>query len=594
MQRWILLAALAASACATPAPPRADVDAAVAALQDRSQDGAAPIASEILQIADGLVESSEPDGPHVVAILNVGADALLARVHAIRAARETVELQTFIWAPDDSGRFLFRELVRAAHRGVRVRLLIDQLGLPGSVRLARAATVHENLEIRLYNPIANKHASTAGELFYHALSDFGMVNHRMHNKVFVVDGRLGIVGGRNVADRYFDLDPEFDFLDRDALVLGPAAAEMVRSFDEYWEHELSVPAPYLADVGRELIRMAADGRQADLDLGEFPRLAWVDEGADQRAAADVLPRSPLLEATGVRFIADLPAKRDADGEVFDALRAEKQLSETVDDYLLIQANYLIFSKDTFRGLARLRERRPGVEITYSTNSLASTGCFYCYAISRKQRMTMVHLYGLRVHELRPVPADVRHFCARYGELLAEDERLGEEHDPYDDVLIEAPGYGPQFAIHSKSMVIDGRVALIGSHNFDPRSELHNTEAAVVLYGAEPAAALERELRRFLDDGNSWTVAPKKRISVWREFTAIVGSISRALPIFDIWPFRYTSAFELKEDAEPVPIDDPRFYENYRDVGEMPGTSFGWKRIQTRLFSAFGGATTSIM
>jgi phosphatidylserine/phosphatidylglycerophosphate/cardiolipin synthase-like enzyme len=279
---------------------------------------------------------------------------------------------------------------------------------------------------------------------------------------------------------------------------------------------------------------------------------------------------------------------------------EQSIFEMVEEFMIIQGNYLILSETVFRELRELQERQPHSVIIYSTNSLASTGCFHCHAASRKQRERMFN-HGLHIYEMRPAPGDVRHFSPRYDSLVAEDRALPEDHgeqaddfELYDEVLTLNERAGPQYAIHAKSVVIDGDLGMIGSHNFDPRSRLHNTEAAVMFYGAEPVAALERELLQMTEDPNSWTVAPEQRIPVWNEFCEVMSVTSRAMPVLDLWPLFYTADFELREGAEPVLYDDPRFYENYRDVGEFPEVPMGLKKLKTRLFGIFGGLLVSLL
>jgi phosphatidylserine/phosphatidylglycerophosphate/cardiolipin synthase-like enzyme len=183
---------------------------------------------------------------------------------------------------------------------------------------------------------------------------------------------------------------------------------------------------------------------------------------------------------------------------------------------------------------------------------------------------------------------VRHFCPRYEALLREAQGLGPEHDPYGDVPTEDLERGPQFAIHAKTLVVDGRVSLVCSHNFDPRSQALNTEAGVVIWSEDVAGELEQELRLLTSARNAWCVALKERVPVWSPINDFFTSISRALPILDVWPFRDYSNYDLREGCEPVPTDDARFREHYQAVGQFPGVSAGWKRFQTRLYSAFGG------
>jgi putative cardiolipin synthase len=587
MRRASLFLVLALAACAVP-PSKEDVDRAILELRDTSSSGEQPIESEMRDLADQLLAAQE----HQVAVLNVGADALTSRIHAIRAARESIDIQTFLWAPDDSGDLLFQELTLAARRGVRVRLLVDHMGTGATDGLPEAVLIHENLEIRIYNPTANLNAVSNRKKLFTATHSFPLLNHRMHNKVVVVDGCIGIVGGRNVQDRYFDLDPEFDYIDRDVLVLGPVVAEMDRSFEEYWTHRHAVPAQYLYDVRTKVADYLEEQDLPELEPDDYARLTWAVGLANQYDADAVMPHSPLMQADEVRFFADPAGKRDAEGALVGNMGLDSVLRDVAEDYVLIQSNYCVFSGGQFYRLKRLFEEKPELEVHYQTNSRAAAGCGYCWAIYRKQRMAMM-LRGLRLYELRPFPGDVRHFNARYDELVSEDAALGESVEPYEG-LIDLPGYGPQTAIHAKTMVVDGKAVMIGSHNFDPRSEVHNTEASVVIFDEEVAQSLEAELRLAMANQNSWRVAPDPKLPVWRDFTNLIAHMSRALPTLDVWPSYYATNFELREGAESVPVDDPRFYENYRDVGSFPEVESGWKRFTTWLMSAFGGFASGLL
>lgn len=227
-----LLALALLPACTSWPQPDPLIDAALLALRPTEVTPAAPIPSELLILAKLLSESQSDR--HYVGLLHTGADAFTSRIHLIPAAKRSIDIQTFLWVSDQAGVYLAVELLAAARRGVRVRLLVDQMAQQGKTELARTLVLHENLQVRLYNPIsASGSLSTVGMIGKLSF-EFDGLNERMHNKVFVVDDAVAIVGGRNVEEKYFDLDPEFCYLDRDALVVGPVAGEIADSFDAYW------------------------------------------------------------------------------------------------------------------------------------------------------------------------------------------------------------------------------------------------------------------------------------------------------------------------------------------------------------------------
>jgi phosphatidylserine/phosphatidylglycerophosphate/cardiolipin synthase-like enzyme len=181
-----------------------------------------------------LVERTRADHVHYVNLLDHGEDALLLRIHLLRAARSSIDIQTFIFAEDDAGYLVLDELVAAARRGVKVRVLVDQLfSLGNSQLLAALARAHVNFELRVYNPTFHKASTQPLEFAAGVLCCFAHFNHRMHNKLLLVDGMVGIAGGRNYENRYFDWDDEFDYRDRDVLVAGPVGAAMQASFEQF-------------------------------------------------------------------------------------------------------------------------------------------------------------------------------------------------------------------------------------------------------------------------------------------------------------------------------------------------------------------------
>jgi phosphatidylserine/phosphatidylglycerophosphate/cardiolipin synthase-like enzyme len=575
------LCALAAAACTSTSLDRAAVHAVVAARRDTSIRADDRPASSLLQegAMEALARSTADERRHRVALLNVGDEALLARIHAIRAARETIDLQTFIWSDDQVARFVLFDLLRAARRGVRVRLLVDQMGVGvTSETLARMTSEHANLEVRIFNPVGMRAGSAVS--LENVLLRFEALNHRMHNKVMAVDRRIGIVGGRNIADEYYDRDLTYNFIDREVLVLGPAVGDMADSFEEYWSSRFAVPAEHLVDVGRAILCTADDRRIA----WERPRvpdsLAALDRAADGRDLTRSLRSSPLHAVGEVEFVADAPDKgRAGDGpSALERTRAE--LVAAAEHTVLVQTPYLVLSPELVEAVGAMRARNPHIDVATSTNGLAAADHAHVYGLSHKHRMRMVRDLGLRIHELKPVPGSARRFVARYDELRADARREG--------------GRDPQLGVHAKSVCIDARIAFVGSHNFDPRSYRMNTEVGVVIYDRAVAESLEGEIRAAMSPGNSWLVAPKEHVPFVSSLSGLVASASRALPLFDLWPLRYTTCYELREGMTAVSPGHPDFHEHWRDVGSFPGVDLSSDLVITHAFSAFGALTSSLM
>uniref|UniRef100_UPI002FDFC7A3 phospholipase D-like domain-containing protein n=1 Tax=Silanimonas lenta TaxID=265429 RepID=UPI002FDFC7A3 len=262
--RWraalVLVLAAGLAACAgLPKAQRLEAAGAMVAARATAVDCAAAdrcaVPSALLEAGHRRVADSTPAAPrHRLVLLENGADALAMRLHLIRAARERIELKSFIFQLDDGGKLVLDALLEAAERGVKVRVLLDQLyGLDDPNLQAALASHHANFELRLYNPTFDEARTQPLQFAAGIVCCFRRFNQRMHGKLLLVDGVVGITGGRNVQDRYFDWDPAFNYRDRDLVVAGPAVREMQADFDRFWVAERSVPAEQLADVAQRWI-----------------------------------------------------------------------------------------------------------------------------------------------------------------------------------------------------------------------------------------------------------------------------------------------------------------------------------------------------
>ncbi|WP_225444841.1 phospholipase D family protein [Pseudomarimonas arenosa] len=604
---FLCMLLISLSACM---PSRRDIreaQALVAAEQETQltcqREDRCALPSPLLQ----ALESPPKEQPaHFVSLIEYGQDALLARVHLIRAARRSVDLQSFIFTEDDSGTLLMRELIAAARRGVKVRVLVDQLfSADDPSRLAQLSLLHRNLEIQLYNPTFGE--AETGKLQFVAgiVCCFTRFNQRMHNKLLLIDGVVAITGGRNVQNRYFDWGNDYNYRDRDLLIGGPVAKDMQRSFEQFWAHRLSVPTAALRDVYRELRR----GRPLDL---RQPELQRADRMLDISAMADsaTVVRDRLqrqgLWVGAVEFHSDQPNKpfeRRTEAELEVSARLRRLLADSRQSVVL-QTPYLVFSKEARRQFRRLQQRDDPPEITISTNSLAATDAFPVYALSHKYKRRYLREFGFQIFEYKPFPAYApieveagRPFDAEVlGAYATESRRVfgssrgpGRQRGPL--ALRQA---GMRVGLHAKSMVVDNEVAVVGTHNFDPRSDQLNTESFVLIRDAEFARLLQRVILRDTAPENAWTIAPRPKPRVLSGLNYSLGKVSEALPVFDIWPWRYATSWELKPDCQPIPYRDPRFYDCYVAVGDFPEVELGGKSLSTRILTAFGAGLSPIL
>ena len=565
------------------------------------------IASPLREQAQAMLGASTADSPqHQVLLLDYGQDALLARIHLIRSAQRSIELQSYIYAQDDSGYFVLTELLAAAQRGVRVRVLLDQLFSLDNLQLLLAlARVHANFELRLYNPTFGDARTHPAEFVAGILCCFSRINQRMHNKLLQVDGMLAITGGRNIQNRYFDWDPDYNYRDRDILIAGPVVAAMGDSFEAFWRHRLSVPVAALRDV--EAFAKAG-GQPPVLPLPSVirgDRMLELSAQADSRSVVTRRLLTPMQRVGRVEFFSDVPNKlfeRNTANEL-GLGNTLKELVASANRSVLLQTPYLVLSKAAQRQFRAMRKRPVPPEVIVSTNSLAATDAIPVYALSHKYKRRYLRELGFRIHEFKPfplsAPIDVDATGALGAEALGayatESRRaFGSSSGSARRGPLPLRAAGVRIGLHAKSLVIDERVAMVGTHNFDPRSDQLNTESLVLVHDAEFARELSRSILHDIRPENAWTIAPRPRSAVLPALNYQIGKLSERLPIFDLWPWRYATSWELNPGCSPLPPSDPRFATCYTPVGDFPEVDVSGKSFYTRIITAFGAGLAPIL
>jgi len=428
----------------------------------------------------------EPGSPLAIAAAAPGTDAaasgltllrdpmeaLASRVLLARSAQRSLDVQVYIFHPDVSGRLLMHELWRAAERGVRVRLLIDDNGSEGMDPWMQVLDGHPRIEVRLVNPFAQRGFKAAGYL-----TEFSRLNRRMHNKSFTADALATIVGGRNIGDVYYGVDETMVFADLDLLALGPVARDTAASFDAFWNSAPAWPvtallptpeADALAPLARALADPSGDAAVARL-LAELQGSPWL--GASPGA---LVPR----HWAATRLLSDSPTKLDG-GQSAGApgTRMVEPLTAwlgTAERTLDLVSPYFVPGEAGVKSLADLARR--GVRVRIITNSLAATDVMAVHAGYARHRRVLLQA-GVELHELKP-DAAARGRIAR----LPWRMRLA--------------GFSAA-SLHGKTFLVDGRRLFVGSFNLDPRSAVLNTEMGLTVDDAtitlELAHALERDL-----------------------------------------------------------------------------------------------------
>jgi phosphatidylserine/phosphatidylglycerophosphate/cardiolipin synthase-like enzyme len=296
--------------------------------------------------------------------------------------------------------------------------------------------------------------------------------------------------------------------------------------------------------------------------------------------------------------------------------------------VLLQTPYLVLSKPAQQLFERLHERPDPPRIVVSTNSLAATDAFIAYALSYKYKRRYLRDFGFHIYEYKPFPEDAPIDLDATGAFLPEyvetpvappataapdrasvlssaryRRPLNTEYGAtrylrrYSNEPVPLKRAGVRIGMHAKSLVIDDRVGVVGTHNFDPRGDTYNTESAVVIRDAAFAGELAASIRRDISPANSWVIAPRDKPPVLWGLEYSIGKLSEYLPVFDLWPMRYATSYEFVPDAdcpEPLPPDHPRFRQCYRPVGDFPEVNMALKGLPTRLFTAFGAGLAPIL
>jgi putative cardiolipin synthase len=397
-----------------------------------------------------------------------GTDALLARIYLAESAERSLDLMYFVWQNDRVGRYLADALLRAADRGVRVRLLLDDIGSHLDDDTLMALGGHPNIEVRLFNPVASRSFRRLS-----MLTDFQRINRRMHNKAFVADNQRAILGGRNVGAEYFDAHDDWNFEDLDVLTAGPVVGEVSAVFDLYWNAPMVYPISALTGRRHDIasldaLRARLAGFVASQRDGPYSDIA-------RARAAEVLSSDGKEVFWGVAHVLfDHPSKVTQTRNITEGhlLPQFAALGLPLEKELTIVSPYFIPGNpgvDWLTGLAR-----QGVKVTVLTNSLASTNVAMVHGAYKRYRGTLLE-GGIVLYELRPDAFKV-----------GRDSEDGEAPD------------STEAALHAKTFFIDRREVFIGSLNLDPRSIQLNTEIGVVCESAAMTEALLGRLEPRLD------------------------------------------------------------------------------------------------
>ena len=423
--------------------------------------------SALLQTAKA---STPAPGLTGVRLLPLGSFALDTRLQLVQRARHSLDVQYYVLDDDATGRLLQQQLAAAAARGVRVRLLVDDLYTGHTDSLLQSMAALNNVEVRLFNPFCCARQSGPIGRFAASLSDIYRLNHRMHNKLLIADGAMVVAGGRNIADGYFQRGVQHNFIDLDALVIGAVVPDLAAIFDRYWNSPVVRPIQGVSPSSDTVatLRQRFHSLTADARVSVPPELPEVDLLGYGSIAAELDAGRLGLVWGRAMAIADPPDKldRDADKAWADSLAYQALMKIwTAEREVTITSPYLIPGALGNAAFESLRQRQ--VQVTVLTNSLAATDEPLVHTGYSRYRPQLVDA-GVELYELSPTRSQ-------------RNKRLG--------------NFGSSTGrLHAKTAVVDGDKTFIGSMNLDPRSRTQNTELGLFIESAQLAAEMQRVVK----------------------------------------------------------------------------------------------------
>ncbi|WP_160174045.1 phospholipase D family protein [Endozoicomonas montiporae] len=386
---------------------------------------------------------------------------MATRLALIDAAQKSIDVQYYLYKNDLAGQLFTKRLLHAADKGVRVRMLLDDLGASDKDRMLSVLNQHPNIEVRLFNPVTTRGLLRSLNL----VTDFSRINRRMHNKSFIVDNQIAIIGGRNIGDEYFDASV-VEFADLDMVQIGAAVPDISVDFDEYWNSDYSYPAETIIkghDVSDKkrtrLMRKLEKAMQTPEGQQYFMRL-------QNAPLIENLRKGDLQWFWGQASVyADMPDKIelvDIDSSIHLTPRLEPYFQKAQEEVIMVSA-YFVPGKEGMAFIRSMVER--GVRVTIVTNSLASTDVALVHTGYSQYRSELLDL-GVVLIEMKPSLSEKKKFIQ---------------------------GSSSRASLHAKTYIIDGSIVFVGSLNLDPRSVRLNTENGVIYHSPELVRYMKEEM-----------------------------------------------------------------------------------------------------
>jgi len=440
-----------------------------------------------LDRAIAALEARHPDESAFRLVVE-GMEAFVVRVQTARMARRSLDVQSYIWHADLTGLYFANELLLAADRGVKVRVLLDDVDARRNNDAIAALSAHPNIEVRTFNPFASRQGTLS--MISEGMRSFSRINRRMHNKSWIADNRLAIVGGRNIGDEYFSASDEVNFVDLDFAMIGPVVRQASASFDRYWNSSAAYPMQVLDPdkVSREALdvlrpKLAAQASRAT--YSPYAQALRTNDAIRRMVEGDW----PVHWARTYRFVADDPNKvtmQERDAQRAKVSAALIPMAHTAQSRLSIISPYFVpgdGGTELLSGVARA-----GRDVRVLTNSLIANDVAAVHGGYSRYRKPLLEA-GVHLWELKP---------------LTESKS-------------EASFFGSSGAsLHTKALAVDGRALFVGSYNLDPRSAWLNCEQGVLVENDALAQQLERIFQKQTGGENAWRVDLEEGKMSWSD------------------------------------------------------------------------------
>ena len=464
----------------------------------QAQDAVALAQGTALDELIANAEAAHP-GQSGFRLVREGPEAFAIRARTAFVAGRSLDVQTYIWHEDATGAFLAFRALEAADRGVKVRLLVDDMDARGKNYQFAALDAHPNIEVRMFNPFGSR--TGALRFAFEAMGSFSRINRRMHNKTWIADNRIAIVGGRNLGDEYFGASKEVNFVDLDFAMVGPVVRDASASFDRYWNSQAAYPMALLAPDGVTAAALDALRRSATARKVEAPNHPFAIELRNSDAIQRLVAGDWTMRwTTQYRFVSDDPAKAMGEGGGLAGSQVLAVLAPALKNatkQITVISPYFVPGKG---GTDYLVDRvANGVGVRVLTNSLAANDVAMVYGGYAKARPGLL-AGGVKIWELKPLPGSA-----------AKQSMLGSSGA----------------SLHTKALASDSTRLFVGSYNLDPRSTSLNCEQGVFVEEPVIAAQLEAIFDQESTGERAWSVTLENGELRWTDGTRTYDSSPEA-------------------------------------------------------------------